>query len=75
MYLLLGAFIPFTFKLIINIYCHLVNYFGFLFVDLFSSSFDVFVCDLMAVFSVIFGLLSLVCLYLLFFWFTFLMKF
>ena len=70
--LFVGAFNPFTFKVIINMYilvnCHFVNCFGFVFAGLFSplSSFVLFSCDLMTVLSVMFQFLfSFPCVYLL----------
>ena len=47
-------------------YCHFVHCFGVVFVVLFvPSTFVLFPCDLMTVFSVVFGFLSLLCVYLL----------
>ena len=51
--ILIGAFSSFTFKVIIDRYCHFVNCLGVVFVVLFLlllvlSSFVLFVCDLMS---------------------------
>ena len=65
--LLLGAFNPFIFKVINNLYiysyCHFVNCFGFGFVGRFSSLPLLFSCDLITIFSVVFVCVC-VCIYI-----------
>ena len=62
----MGAFNPFTFKVIIDMYVPipilLIVWGLFLWVFFLPFSFS---CDLMTIFGVVFGLLFLVCVYLL----------
>ena len=60
--LLVGAFNPFTFKVIIGMYVHCVGYVS---VGLFDPLLFYFFCDLMVNFSVVFGILFnfCVCIY------------
>ena len=76
---MIGAFSTFTFKVIIDKYVLiailLIVVWVFFVVFLVSSSFALFLCDLMTIFSVMFGFLSLfVCVSLIGFWFVVTMR-